>query len=228
LVRPLRNVFRIPIIAVLMLFATIASYAALDRDGKPVAIKASVWELPKDGAALELATFDQPDPTTASLSDDTRLEGVCVHCDLPLQCRAADLLRRCSVCSCERTNLACLGGKASEGKGSAALFRSLPRGTVLRPVFSDPTASEKTIQSLAIDRHAALLPVEGLAGATARQIEDLGKSVRASQILRSNSGDRIEIHLKDNWSDDKVKQFEKALAVLDARLAPVPIKQASP
>ena len=74
----------------------------------------------------------------------------------------------------------------------------------------------------------AILPVEGLAQATAQQLDELGKSVKAAKIVRNAKGDRIEIHVKDVWNDDKAKRLEKALSEMGARLAPMPAKPAAP
>jgi len=186
---------------------------------KAVEVTASAWEIRQSGTTVTLATFDRSTPVQTTLTQDTRLEGVCMHCDIALQCRAAELAKRCEVCPCGRSNILCFTGKSSNTTDWQTLLLALPRGTKLRIEYADPERPKDGIKRLLVDRHGALFAVDGIASATPEQLQALGKAVGATKVERNAAGDRLQISLKSNWTVDKVTKMEKALAGMGGRLA---------
>ena len=201
-------------------FLSVAPTEAGEETGKRAAeVSASVWNVPKEGGSVTLAIFSRPEPVRTTLNAETRLEGICLHCELALKFALGELARRCGMCPCGFSNAQCLTGKASSQKSGAALLQDLPRGTRLRVEYADPEKPEAGLKRVIVDRHGALLPVEGLEAATPEQCKELGKSVGATRTELSADGKRLQFGLKDLWTAEKEARVEKALAKLGAKVA---------
>jgi hypothetical protein len=217
-------------IAVSIAMIGASTNAGEERAGKSSAklaeITASVWAVREAGDTVTLATLNQTAPVMTTLTDDTRLEGVCVHCEARLQFRAGELAKRCSECPCGSLNFRCIASKLTATKSWQALLQSLPRGTRLRLEYNDTDKPEKGIKRLVVDRYGALLAVEGLAEATPEQLQNLGKSVGAAHIENDMDGSRLQLSVKDKWTMEKETRLEKELEKVGAKLAPPPAQSA--
>jgi hypothetical protein len=190
-------------------------YSAADKSNE---VAASVWNLPGQGATVSMATFDQSAPVKTTLTEDTMLKGVCVHCEVDLQCRASDLAKKCPVCPCSLSNYLCLTGKASVDKNWQAMLRGLAQGTRIRLEYSVAGKPEQGIKRLTVDHRGAVLPVEGLDASTPQQLQALGKSVGAAHIERNTEGNRLQLSLNDDWTVDKEARLEKELTKIGAKV----------
>lgn len=214
---------RISLLTILGMSVLALQAGGLARTGEEAAeksgtISAGLWQQ-KGSETFLLTTLKQPTPITTALKANTQIEGVCVHCQIELSCRASELAKKCPVCPCGFSNLQCLAGKASPDKTSYALLESLPLGTRLRVEYVNADRPGEGLKRLSVDRHGALLPVEGLAGAAPEQIQALGKAVGAVKTELSEDGSRLQFTLKDNWTTDKEQRLEKALAKSGAKVA---------
>lgn len=229
--KPIRTLIALPGAALLTLGWLCSGSAGLRAATihmGPGTVTASVWLLPKKGETVLLVTLDKSGPIKTTVRADTQIEGICMHCDIKMQCRAADLEKKCGTCPCGFSNFACLAARAPSANTWQAMLEALPQGTQLRVEYADPEQPNNGIRRLVVDRHAVLLPVEGLSGATPQQLQDLRKCVGAARIELNPHCDRLQLSLKANWTTDKVARLEKALATLDARIAPVPSEAATP
>lgn len=226
-----RNHSNRSVFPVLFLFASLilsmqAAKAGEDIKEKPAESVVSVWDVSKDGKTLSLAAFQQSAPMKCTVSAETRVEGVCIHCEIVFKCSVADIEKRCNVCPCGLTNAVCLTGKNSAEKTWTALFQNLPRGMRLRVEYVNPSRPQDGLKRLTVDRHGAVLPVTGLADVTSDQVQALGKSVGVSRTELNVAKTRLQLSLKDNWTAEKVSRMEKELAKLGAKLAPFPTETA--
>lgn len=203
-----------------------AAHAREARDGHDAQnrgdVVASVWAVPREGVNVTLAEFSRESAISTALEDDSQLEGICVHCKIEVRCRSGELASTCATCPCGLSNATCLAGKAPAEKGWKALLEELPPCTMLRVEYADRDKPENGIRNMTIDRHGALIPVEGLSGRDEKQLQDLRKSVGASRLEVNPRGDRIQFSLKELWTDEKLRRVESALARLGARRSASP------
>src|SRR2546421_9035552 len=73
------------------------TYAQNARTVKPTAT-AVLLESPKEGDRVALMTWDHADPLSSTIQAESLLEGICVHCNIPMKFKAAQAAARCSVC----------------------------------------------------------------------------------------------------------------------------------
>jgi hypothetical protein len=184
---------------------------------QPVDDSFSVCALPKADGMVTLVTFKHPLTVKTTLSMGTLVEGVCVHCEVPLKFRVDELAKRCAVCSCEISNGQCLTGKGIV-KNWTDLLKTLPAGTSLRVEYTDPNKPETGLKNLTVDRHKALLSVEGLTDMSPETLLKLGKSAGAASVERSDDNKRLQLTLKDDWTTEKESRWEKALAKVGAKI----------
>jgi hypothetical protein len=182
-------------------------------------ISASIWAVPEEGAMVTLLVFGRPKPVFTPLTAQTQIDGVCVHCQIPLTFKAGDAVQRCRECPCGYSNMACLTGMTSRGGDWKAMFRALPRGARLRAEYADTDKPESGLKRLSVDRHAALLPVEGLAGLSSDQLLALTRPLGAIRVELSEDGRQLHLTLKGDWTTDREKRLERALASKDAKIA---------
>jgi hypothetical protein len=195
--------------------------AQADRDSKTETgeIAAGFWEIAEKDQPLTLVSPNELAPVQTSLTDATQIQGVCVHCQITLQCAVGALNKRCPVCPCGLTSAACLTGKSLRDPGWRAVLANLPRGTQLHVAFNTPEKPAEGIKRLVVDRRAALLPVEGLATLTADQVQTLGKAVGARRATWNDSARQLQLDLKDDWTAARESRLEQALTKLGGKIA---------
>jgi hypothetical protein len=219
----------VPIALLVFTVLSVVSVGAGEEKARKLTeIQASLWDLSKENGNLTLATMGQSAPVKTTLTAQTQLEGVCMHCQISLKCCSGDLGKRCPVCPCGFSNAICLAGKAASEKNGPALLQALPRGTRLRVEYLDGDKPEAGLKRLVVDLHGVLLPVEGLADATPDQLQTLGRSVGAVRTELSAEGKRLQLTLKDNWTAERATRLEKALEKQGAKIASLPPEPTTP
>jgi hypothetical protein len=182
---------------------------------------ATLWGAPQADGKLTVLIAGVADPVVTSFSDATTVKCVCLHCGLPLEYKAAEASKNCGVCGCQITNAACTAGVNTPAKTLTDALKLLPRGTALRVVFTDPEKPESGIQTVKVDLRHVLLPVSGLDAQTPDQLLDLTKPFGAKSAELIDSGKRLSITLKTDWTVDRANKLAKAIADANGKvLAP--------
>ena len=178
----------------------------------------SLWAVPKEDGKLSLLLAGQPDPISVAVSDQTLLAGICQDCGLPLEFKPGESAKKCNVCGCGASNAACIAGKPMKDGGWQGMVKGLPRGVGLRPTFNIPDKPESGLKKLAVDFRSVFLPVTGLDSVTPGQLLALVKPLGGNLVETVDSGKRLSIHLKSDWTIEREVKLEAALAKLNAKV----------
>src|SRR5579862_2099306 len=181
----------------------IASGTLPARAGGAAVVTASFWELPKDAGKLTLVIPGQAAPVITSVSDTTIFGGICLDCMLPLEFKAMQSGKNCSVCGCSASNASCIVGKPMKDGTWQAMMKGLPHGVGLVPTFVDPAKPESGLVKLVINLRSVVLPVSGLDGQTPDQLLGLTKAIGGTKAELLDSGKILSITLKTDYNADK-------------------------
>lgn len=177
----------------------------------------SIWNVQKTDDVVELQTLKQSVAVKTKLGTDTLIEGICLHCQIVIKCRAHELSKKCPVCPCELSNAQCLTGK-SDINSLTTLLKALPTGTALRVEYFDTSKPEMGVRRLVVDRHKALFAVIGMITIATQDLLKIGKSVGATDVERSEDGKRLQLTLKEDWTVDREARWERALSKVGAKV----------
>ncbi len=184
----------------------------------PSAVIASLSKAPKDDGSVALTVSGQAAPANSSIAADTMINGTCVHCQLGIHFHAADAAKGCAPCGCGMTNAACIVGSAPKGTTWQQMLQLLPRGTVLKVTYAEGAKPESGVKTISIDRHSALLALDGSA-INAAQLADAAKAAGASKSELLADGKQAMLSFSGTWTKDRQSKFEEALAKAGAKLA---------
>ena len=191
--------------------------------GKVADVVTTILSLPKEGSAVTLLVQGKAQPVTVTVSDDTILGGNCHDCNMMQMFKASEAAKHCKMCGCDAPNVECVAWKSLKSNSWQQLLSALPQGIALRAIYNETDKPESGLKSLIIDRHTVLLPVEGLSGQTADQLQSLVQPVGGVNAQLVADGKQLQFTLKDYWEADKAAKLVKELAKAGVKLAyPVP------
>lgn len=173
----------------------------------------------QDENKVTVLPFGQSKPVATPMSNDAVVGGICRHCDLRLEFRAADAPKKCPMCTCGATNASCLIVKSTEHSLWQEMLAVLPRGTALNITYAVPEKPESGIKRLDVDRRTVLLPVEGLEQTAAAELLAMTKPLGSVRAESAVEGRQIKLTLKEDWDLNKESRLEKALEKRGARIA---------
>lgn len=178
----------------------------------------TLWTAPKEAGPIVLLLQGKPNPVTVAVSDTTIMGGTCRDCRMLQKFKAGDAAKHCQMCGCDAPNVECVAWASLKHNTWDALLRALPLGVGLRAVYNETDKPESGLKSLLIDRHAVLLPIDGLSGQTEEQLQTLVKPFGGSKAQLINDGKQLLFTVKDEWTVETEAKFEKALAKADTKL----------
>jgi hypothetical protein len=187
--------------------------------GKIADVITSILFLPKEGSAVTLLVQGKAQPVTVTISDNTILSRACTHCGMMQKFKASEAAKHCKMCRCDAPNVECVAWKSLKANTWQQLLSALPQGIALRAIYNETDKPASGLKSLLIDHHTVLLPVEGLSGQTADQLQALVKPVGGANAQLVADGKQLQFTLKDNWESDKAAKLVKELAKASAKLA---------
>ncbi len=157
------------------------------------------------GNSVTLVTTKQATPVETAVEPNTQLGGICVDCGQFLPFTPAKSGASCVMCSCGSPNATCVSWKELKKPTWQAMLQSLPVGIGLRAVFNTPNDPASGLKSLYINRRQVLLPVSGLNALTPQQLVALVRPVGAVSATLVDGGTRIEMNLKNDWTNKASK-----------------------
>ena len=195
-----------------------------NKQAPPSGVVATLWGAPGDGDKVTLLVL-HGDPLTVTVQPDTLIAGMCVHCNIFMEVKAAQCAKSCTTCPCRGRNAECFVNKAAGKNGWADLFKTLPKGTALRVETMQPDKPESGLKRLTIDYKTALLPLKSASAPALEEVMKAAKAVGGTSVEMGDEGKRLLIHLKTDWTQDKETRFAKALAQIGVEVAfPLPPK----
>lgn len=186
---------------------------------KVVDVITTFLSLPTDGNAVTLLVQGKAQPVIVTISDNTLLGGNCHDCGMMQKFKASEAAKHCKMCGCDAPNVECVAWKSLKGNTWQQMLNALPQGIALRAIYNEADKPASGLKSLLIDHHTVLLPVEGLSGLTADQLQALVKPVGGADAQLTADGKQLAFTLKDNWEADKAAKLVKELAKAGAKLA---------
>lgn len=178
----------------------------------------SIWVAPKEAGTVAVIVPWQANPLTLKYAGNTVLGGICNECQMYMTFTADGTAKPCTPCGCGLPSAQCVAGKPVKPKTAEAFLAALPRGVALRVAYNTPDKPDSGVKSLLVDRHTALLPVDGLNGQTPDQLLALVKPVGGIKAELVNDGKMLMIDLKLDWTAEHEAQFEKALVKAGGKL----------
>lgn len=220
---------RLPIAAILLSGLIVSASSLASRSDAPRSDKSLLSGkslpqvrvlrfLPEKIGAVKLLLFGHSGVVETRISPDTILEGICVHCELPLHIKADQSGKGCAECSCGTSNAECLGGKPVKREEWRELFLSLPAGTSLKADFFSPEAPEKGIKRLIVDRRTILAPLKRLGGVAADQILARVKGIGVLKVDLADNDRQLRLLLKEDWTAERETRLEHELTGLGVEI----------
>jgi hypothetical protein len=200
--------------------ACMALGAAVSADEKAAGPKTmyTFWAMPAQGAGITVLAQGSEMPKTIEFAPTTIIDGMCVHCLLPLKFKATEGKKNCMVCGCAVSNAECIAGKPVKGSAET-IFQGLPRGAALRLVYNEVDKPESGIKTVFVDFNSVYLPVDGLAGQTPAQLASLVKQVGGTKPELVDNDKRMTFTVKDGWIHETAAKFAKVLAKVGAKIS---------
>ncbi|MCW3096837.1 MAG: hypothetical protein JWL77_2455 [Chthonomonadaceae bacterium] len=168
---------------------------------------------PTDTGAVVMTAWNRPDPLTAGVPSKAMIEGICLHCNIPMKFEAGQCAAKCAVCPCGATFADCLTGKSSKNTTWSAMLNALPRGTGLRVDLADGgDTPQPTVRRIYVDLKTALLPLDKPLEIADAPLLAVVKPLGVRSLERAPGDKLLRLNLKEDWTIDRAKKVTKALA----------------
>lgn len=169
-------------------------------------------DAPRDGDKVTLLAWNRADPLTPVVQAKTIIEGICLHCNIPMKFVAAQSPAKCNVCPCGATFADCLTGKSGKNVTWSEMLSALPHGAGLRVDLTDADTPQATVKRISVDLKTALLPLEKPLEMADAPLLALVKPLGVRSLERAGGDKLLRLNLKDNWTVERAAKMTKLLA----------------